>query len=281
MQSDRLLVFTGPSPRGWHRIQTFLECPQRYAWTYEGGSGHGSAKASANEEEGEAAPLVRGSLIHLGLAQHYSQMREYQNGRDPELYYAPEDAMRIMAEAKGGVWAAEVEDMIRCVNAYRDYWHSEDFKVLHVEELFQGEFEGYPLTGRLDLVVEDRAGKVWVIDHKGTAFLNEKQRQFYSMSGQMQAYRWLAAGVYGERLAGVRLNLIQHTKTFKFQRVDTEPAPHLFRRFPESVRYAEEEIARLKALNLPANEWPMAMTELTCFHRYGKCKFAERCKWGG
>jgi hypothetical protein len=277
MMEDRLLVFTGPSPRGWHRIQTFLECPQRYAYEYEGRSGHGAA---AKEDSEDAVPLVRGSLLHLGLAQHYSQMREYQTGGNPDRYYDPVEAIQILAEAKGGVWASEAPEIIRCVDAYREYWHAEDFKVLHVEELFQGNFHGYPFTGRLDLVVEDRQGNVWVIDHKGTSFLSDKQRQFYSMSGQVHAYRWLAASVYGDRLAGVRINLVQHTKTFKFQRVDCDPAPHLFQRFPSIVQHAEQEIARLQALNLAVNEWPMAATELTCFHRYGKCKFAERCKWG-
>ena len=224
--------------------------------------------------------MVRGSLLHLGLAQHYSQMREYQQGKNPDLYYAPEEAMRIMADAKGGLWADNVENMIACIDAYRDYWHSEDFKILHVEELFQGEFGGYPLTGRLDLVIEDRQGRVYVIDHKGSAMVNDKQRQFYSMSGQMHAYRWLGAIAFGERLAGVRLNLVQHTGKFKFIRVDCEPAPHMFARFPALVAETERSIAQLQSENRPVNEWPMAMTELTCFHRYGKCRFAEQCKWG-
>ena len=275
--SERLLLFTGPSSRGWHRIQTFLECPQRYAYEYEGRRTTGAA---AKDDSDDAVPLVRGSLLHLGLAQHYSQMREYQQGRDPARFYDPAEAIEILADAKGGLWKSEAPEILRCVEAYQQYWAHEDFKVLHVEELFQSEFHGYPFTGRLDLVVEDRQGKVWIIDHKGTSFLSDKHRQFYSMSGQMHAYRWLAAATYGDRIAGVRVNLVQHTKVFKFQRVDTEPAPHLFKRFPEIVKYAEQEIERLKGLNLPVNEWPMAATELTCFHRYGKCKFAERCKWG-
>jgi hypothetical protein len=273
---DRLLVFTGPSPRGWHRIQQFLECPQRYAWTYEAGEGHGAG----NKESEESEPLVRGSLLHLGLAQHYSQMREYQHGRDPDLYYSPEEAMRLVAEVRGGVWQSSVDEIVRCVQAYTEYWSQEDFKVLHVEELFEGQFGGFPLTGRLDLVVEDRQGRVWVIDHKGTGMLSDKQRQFYSMSGQMHAYRWLGALAFGDRLAGIRLNLVQHTGKFKFVRADCEPAPHMFARFPEVVREAEQAIAQLRSENRAVNEWPMAMTELTCFHRYGKCKFAERCKWG-
>ncbi len=273
---DKLLLYTGPSSRGWHRLQLFLECPQRYAWTYEVPKGSGSSQ----ESKEDAPQLVRGSLLHLGLAQHYSQMREYQQGRNPELYYDPDEAIRILADAKGGVWAEEAPNIIQCVDAYREFWATESFKILHVEELFEGTFEGYPLTGRLDLVIEDRAGKVWVIDHKGTGFLSDEQRQFYSMSGQMHAYRWLAGMKYGDRLAGVRLNLIQHTNEYKFKRVDTEPAPHMLNAFPRVVKDTEEAIERLRASGRPYNEWPMSMTELTCFHRYGKCQFAERCKWG-
>ena len=28
------LMETGPSPRGWHRLQNMLECPQKYSYRY-------------------------------------------------------------------------------------------------------------------------------------------------------------------------------------------------------------------------------------------------------
>ena len=31
------LLETGPSPRGWSRLQSILECPQKYAYRYEFG----------------------------------------------------------------------------------------------------------------------------------------------------------------------------------------------------------------------------------------------------
>jgi hypothetical protein len=275
--SDRLIIFTGPSPRGWHRIAQFLECPSKYAWAHQAREPGVRAPAGPLEE---AVPLVRGSLIHLGLAQHYAQMREYQTGGDVNLYYDPEEAMRIVADAKGEAYQREVDDMVKCVLAYQDHWHNEDFKVLRVEELYEGYFHGYRLTGRLDLVIEDKQGRVFVIDHKSTGFLSAKQRTFYSISGQMHAYRWLAFMQYGDRLAGMRVNMIQHQNAFKFQRFDLDPAPHMFAEFPRIIKEAEEAIARFQAEGRAPADWPMAISELTCFHRYGACEFMDKCKWG-
>ena len=79
MTSPRIL-FTGASPRGWHRLQTVLECPQKFAWEYRyGREGFDdpkriallSAKLKQDEEQKSNSPaLIRGTLIHLGLA-HY------------------------------------------------------------------------------------------------------------------------------------------------------------------------------------------------------------------
>jgi hypothetical protein len=275
--SDRLLIFTGPSARGWHRIGQFLECPTKYARKYEGGEGGGG---HSSPEKEESVPLTRGSIIHLGLAQHYSRMREVQQGRDPDLYYTPSEAIEIVCAAKGEAWLREKDDCLGCLDAYFDNYRNEEFKVLRVEELMEGTFHGHRLTGRLDLVIEDRQGRIFVVDHKSTAFASPKQRTFYSVSGQMHAYRWLASGVYGERLAGMRINLVQHTKPYKFQRFDLDPAPHMFSNFPRIIKEAEETISRYKAEGRAPEEWPMAISELTCFHRYGACEYLEKCKWG-
>ena len=31
---EKRILVTGPSPRGWHRLQQVLECPAKYAWGY-------------------------------------------------------------------------------------------------------------------------------------------------------------------------------------------------------------------------------------------------------
>ena len=268
--SDRLLIFTGPSPRGWHRLQLFLECPQRYAWNYVAGI------KSINED---APPLVKGSLVHLGLAQHYAQLREKQHGRDPKLYFDPIEAIDIMVEAKPH-WKEHGELAKRVTEAYLVKWRNERFKIVAVEELLEAEIEGYRFTGRMDLVVEDSAGMIWIIDHKTTGRLQAQQRKFYSVSGQILGYQTLGRIHFGERFGGMRLNMIQHGGDFKFERFDVDPAPKMMERWPSAVKDAEEGIEKLMKEGRPADKWPIAPSELVCFHRYGPCNYIEQCKWG-
>jgi RecB family exonuclease len=267
---DRLLIFTGPSPRGWHRLQLFLECPQRYAWNYLAGL------KGINED---APPLVKGSLVHLGLAQHYAQLREKQQGRDPKLYFDPIEAIDIMVEAKPH-WKDHGELAKRVTEAYLVKWRNERFKVVAVEELLEAQIEGYRFTGRMDLVVEDSEGKIWIIDHKTTGRLQAQQRKFYSVSGQILGYQTLGKIHFGDRFGGMRLNMIQHGGDFKFERFNVDPAPKMMERWPSAVKDAEEGIQKLLDEGRPADKWPIAPSELVCFHRYGPCNYIEQCKWG-
>jgi hypothetical protein len=271
MTDDRLLVFTGPSPRGWHRLQLFLECPQRYAWNYVAGI------KGINEN---APPLVKGSLVHLGLAQHYSRMRETQQGGDPDRFYGPAEAIDLMAEVRGGAWAEHAALAKAVTEAYLVRWRNERFKIVAVEELLEAQIEGYRFTGRMDLVVEDSAGKIWIIDHKTTGRLQAKQRKFYSMSGQILGYQTLGRHHFGDRFGGMRLNMLQHGGEFKFERFDVEAAPKLLAKWPSAVKDAEEGIQKLLDEGRPEDQWPIAPSELVCFHRYGPCNYVEQCKWG-
>ena len=268
---ERLLIFTGPSPRGWHRLQLFLECPQRYAWNYIGG---------LKGIDGNAPPLVKGSLIHLGLAQHYARLREIQQGKDPDLYYDPIEAIDIMGEAQGGPWKDFGPLAKDVMDAYLHKWRHENMKVVSVEELLEANIGGHRFTGRMDLVVEDGEGRIWIIDHKTTGRLQAQQKRFYSVSGQILGYQWLGKLHYGDRFGGMRLNMIQHGGDFKFQRFNVEPAPKLFEKWPQAVQDAEEGIAKLMEEKRPVDQWPIAPSELVCFHRYGPCNFLEQCKWG-
>jgi len=268
---DKLLIHTGPSPAGWHRLQLFLECPQRYAWNYLAG-----LKGINND----APPLVKGSLVHLGLAQHYSRVKAIQKGEDPEQFYEPNEAIDVMGEVQGGPWKEFGPLAKDVMDEYLLRWRNERFKVVAVEELLEAQISGYRFTGRMDLVIEDGEGKIWIVDHKTTGRLNPKQRRFYSVSGQILGYQWLGKLHFKERFAGMKLNMIQHGGDFKFQRFDVEPAPKLFAKWPTAVKDAEEGIEKLMAEGRPADEWPIAPSELVCFHRYGACNYLEQCKWG-
>jgi hypothetical protein len=292
MSNSPRILFTGASPRGWHRLQTVLECPQKFAWEYRyGKEGFDdprriallSDKLKQDEAQKSNSPaLIRGTLIHLGLAHYYARLKETQNGRDPELYLPPEDALRVFCAAQGPHYEEHCEEITACVKGYIDKFQPVDkYKVLHVEELFEARIGGYLFTGRLDLVVEDTRGVVWAFDHKSTGRMESKQREFYSISGQLIGYRWLVRGVYGDRFGGLKINLIQHGNgDFRYERPQLLQAPHLYSRFPQTVIDAERRIAELDDSGRPYSEWPTSMNEMTCYGRYGACKHIEKCKWG-
>lgn len=288
------IIFTGPSPRGWHRLQQAAECLQKYAWQYE--------VESKEDDKKTAAPLLKGTLLHLALAQHYARMRAAQNlegsaqpaggvpdlaslGQEkdtPEAWCPPEDAVYQVAEEMGA--EAYADDV---VEAYREYarQYADDmhqWKILAIEELADTRVAGrYRLTGRLDLLVEDTAGRVFAIDHKSTGRLTARHSKFYAMSGQLIGYAYMARKLYGERFAGLIVNLVEIKKGPKsMQRVELARSPFLESRFEQTVIDIEESIERMQASGRDPSDWPKAMNELTCFHRYGACDFTRLCRWG-
>lgn len=281
--SKQLLV-TGPSRKGWHRLQTFLECPQKFAWKYprEAGSADRSNTQDWIHRQGTSLPsppLIRGSLIHLGLAHHYARMKAKHEGKDPEDFYTPQEAVRVYGSQQG--WDLYVEPMVACVEAYMDHFCRENLRIVEVETPHTVTFlDGNDITGRLDLVVEDRAGRIYVIDHKTTVSYSDSQRTYYSMSGQFMAYTWLGIATWGDRFAGMKINFIQHTEPYKFIRVDTLPAPALLRKLPTTIAHAERQIRFLREMYPDVNDWPTANSELTCVHRYGECEFIRQCRFG-
>ena len=74
--------------------------------------------------------------------------------------------------------------------------------------------------------------------------------------------------------------MIQHGGEFKFERFDVDPAPKLLAKWPSAVADAERGIQNLLDEGRPEDEWPIAPSELVCFHRYGPCNYLEQCKWG-
>lgn len=275
------VIFTGPSPRGWHRIQTFLECPQRFAFGHPDECGDPSDPVYAAlkaEPKRSARPLEIGSLLHLGLAQHYARMAMQQQGRSAEEYMEPLTAVRFV----GGLQKSEyVEYVVECLSAYFDHYRREDFEVVEVESLNAITFGGYKLTGRLDLAIRHRqTGLVYVMDHKSTSRYSEAQRLAYSLSGQFHTYEWMARQKYGTAFGGMKINFIQHTPPHKFVRVDSYPVPNLLRKLPGTVVAVETQIEALRSMRLGLADWPVANSELVCTHKYGPCEFTNICRFG-
>jgi len=85
-------VFAGSSGEwGWHATELALRCPQLFAYTYR-------LKVIGKTE---SEPLLRGSLVHAGLAQAYKRLQESQAGGDPEKWVGYEEGIKHCAQELG------------------------------------------------------------------------------------------------------------------------------------------------------------------------------------
>jgi hypothetical protein len=260
----------GPSPRGWHRLQSMLECPQKYAWQYELG-------VSTFNEESPA--LIKGTMMHLALAQYYARKKNARLGLPIDEYMEAKEALHAKAKVEVG-WTEHLDQICDCYDQYLDFWGQEDWTVEEVEKLGFCKIGNHLFTGRFDLIIKDKSGTVYVMDHKTTSRIQANQAQYYGISGQLIGYAYMAQAIYGSSFGGVILNQIQHTGKMKFKRINLPPAPNLIAEFPQIVMDTEKRISEIQKEDRDPTKWPKAINELTCYSRYGACPFIDQCKWG-
>ncbi len=188
--------------------------------------------------------------------------------------------MAVVANEFGDVGESCLPSASRAVRAYSQHYGIEPFEVVEVEKQFEMEFGGYRYTARVDLAIRDHAEKVWFLDHKFVGRIEGKVYRRYLLSGQFLGLQWLGAKSFGNRFAGVRLNLIGW-RDLSFDRASIEPAPWMLERFPEVVKGAEEKIAAIERLVEEKKIVPASPSEHTCWGSYGECPAFELCRWGG
>lgn len=263
-------VFAGSSGEwGWHATELALRCPQLFAYTYR-------LKVLGKTE---SEPLLRGSLVHAGLAQHYRGMQEMQADGDPDRWADVYDGIDHCAEELGPAARQYVDPAKSILTSYLSHYALELVRPIAVEEVFSADIDGYKFTQRLDLVARERDGKVYVWDHKCVGRIDQKTVTRYTLSGQFLGMARFGAATYGSEFGGVKLNLIS-ADGLNFKRVMLDPAPHALRTFPVSVAHARKTIERLDEAQIPHDEWPKALSEQVCVSSYGLCPAFDKCRWG-
>jgi len=270
---------------GWHATELALRCPQLFAYSH---------RIPGLKFDDDRSALIRGSLVHQGLAHHYARLQNEQAGLDPDEWMTPEDAIdRCAVELASENPNARMDGFVRgAKNVLADYlahWPHERLEVLFVEEVFAMEVDGRKFTQRFDLVARMPDGRVWIFDHKTTGRIDHKVPQRYVLSGQFLGMATFGRRIWGAEFGGVRLNLIgcgaasvvAAPGSCTFSREAVDPAPHALRLFPLSVKHARDRIEALDASGLDPWEWPKALSEQTCITAYGRCSGYELCRWGG
>lgn len=272
MTDERVLLNSGASKRGWHRLERYLRCPRLFALHSAGLLGNGS-----NSE-----PLVRGSLVHVGLAHHFARLQAKQGNLAPERFYTPQEAMDLVAPTFGKLGSELLPVASETVAAYLALYSDEGWKILHVEQEFTTEISDGTRTRtytlRPDLGVEDSSGRVWIIDHKCQAHIGHIER--YTLSGQFLGLQLLGRQLYGAAFGGCIVNAIQAWPKFKVKKYPVDSAPESLKRFPQLVLDVEDQIARLENEGRDPMDWPGACSEFMCTNVYDRCEAFEICRFG-
>lgn len=264
-EDNTRLIFSGESPFGNHRYETFMLCPRKYAHKYIGERGEEKEKVARKK----ATSL--GTLVHVGLA-HWYKIR--QDPANAQRLYAPTEAVKAAAHYDGSEALSEQAQAI--VAAYTVEFAAERVNVLHVEEVFTLDFQGAPLTARVDLIFETRGDqRVYCVDHKTTGSASNRHAEMYAPTGQFSTLRWIGQELWGDRFGGVILNLIQ-TDPIKFLRPTLPAMPAHTRNFPTTIQQTYSRILALAGQ--PPEAYPRHPSEHTCWTRYGRCDHYEKCE---
>ena len=274
------LLNAGPSEAGWHRLQSVLRCPRLYALTHDT-----PWKLSA--------ALVKGSLVHIGLAHYYQRLKEEQEGNDPDQWHRPVEAISVMSlgeysKDNNELWLECAELAQQAVTQYVAHWAAEQWKILAVEHELRAYVadeernERYLYTQRADLIVANKSGKVSIIDHKTTFRIAPKTIRRYTLSGQMLGYRMFGQKMWGKNFSGVTLNMLKLPKEldgkYEFARPNVEPAPVSIPKLKQTIIYAERIIRDHQ--HLDPMDYPGAYHETACWTPYGQCPKFSVCQWG-
>lgn len=259
---------------GWHATELAMRCPRLFAYNHR-------CKVESFRE-GDRPALLKGSLVHAGLAHHYKRIQAEQLGQNPDEWATPEAAIEHEAVALGQYAAQYVPLAKKAVAEYRLHWLHEKLDILHVEDVFTAEIGGFKFTQRFDLVVRDHTGKVVIVDHKTSGRISSNGTR-YTLSGQFLGMPSFGRNIWGDEFGGTRINFIELPQLLaapcKFTRIEPDPAPMALKGFSLTVLHARQRIEQLDASGIPPNEWPMALSEQTCITPYGLCDAFELCRW--
>ena len=272
-------IETGQSPFGWHRIQTFMQCPTKYYHSY-----------IAKTPRGKLVPDLKfGILMHVALAHYYARkQKDAENDIDGMCkIQSPSIALFKKAEDKPD-WKESYEAVRDIFAKYREsrqikFWEKE-FKIISIEEIHEYKINNKLITFRADLVIcSKKTGLYFIVDHKTTPNFYKPNREFdidiagYVSSGQVLGYQHFGRKEWGEKFGGVILNFISQHQIFdSCQIIVPESEGHLDS-FPSSVEVYLEWIKRLEDRNAPMSAYPRVQSEFTCVHKYGKCEFYDYC----
>jgi len=313
--SGLILLDAGPSGQGWSTSEAQLTCPQLAAYNKHPELRDHPDVVYARMADREA--LVKGSLVHVGTAHHYTAVMYRQNGwgnSTPGVapissYYGPVEAVAAAAENRerelvetfgdrnpyAGSWRKHVTLCQDALLAYMAFWANERMRILAVEHRVEVPISGIAFDGtevstvhsaRIDLIAEE-AGRAYMIDSKSFSALwaDKRKRAGFALSGQFMGHNLIGRHLYGDQYGGVRINMIglnpKSKPAERFVRFEPAPAPFANYEFEQQIIDRRALMSALARSGRNPWRYPKALSETDgCMSRYGACSYRSLCSWG-
>ncbi len=183
----------------WSEVKTFQRCPKQWEYKY---------LQRLQPKEKRRAPYL-GNWLHACLETYYHD-GDWKIGHQlyVDEYNKLFDEEKEEIDKKYGPMPSQVERIIR---SYLWYYKNEGWKVIATEQDVLAMLKP-PIwvKGRLDLLVEDEEGLIWLVDHKSTALIPE-QNAYHATDPQLMIYPWAIERMkfLGIKVAGVIYNYIK------------------------------------------------------------------------
>jgi hypothetical protein len=188
------------------RIKSFNRCPKEYEYKF----------IQHLVPKRKVRPLFLGSWVHACLETHYRDgdwtIGHKQYVAEWNKLFEEERQALSNGRGKSGIPLPQLVE--RIMKSYLWYYRDDTFKPYMVEQILEVEtplkVDGkyFVFKGRLDLIMEDEDGLLWLWDHK-TASTIPQPTSFHGMDPQLMLYPWAAKIQYGIDIAGVYYNYVR------------------------------------------------------------------------
>lgn len=272
---------SGPSRAGFHFIQTYLGCRREFYFRYLLGL----------RKKTTSPPLNFGRAIHEGMATFYRTSKELEAVKAFE---------QVMAQARGEF--ANPSDYDACMEKgpilLRAWINTHGRNDLRNFTIVGSEMElsaylpnKYLVTGRLDVLLKDKAGNYLIKDAKTSSSSITLTRVSGELSDQGTTYCWLFEKCYpklASRLSGFMLDILYwnenstRTSNIALYRADIiKPSKFWLAAFETYTMDILVEIAqRTKAVLDKTHEPTQAFCPNTghCFAYHRVCDYIDVCR---
>ena len=302
---QKILINTSASFRGANVTRTISQCPRRYAF-----------RRSLVERSEYIGHFEQGTMMHIGLAHHYTQEGIRESGRvkvdgtvyrDADLFYGPFEAVdryaKILIERfpnspldRGGSTGPQSvhEDIASRALAVRELLKMviEDDPILAIGVPVAIEMEvratletgGLVHTDRIDLIYRRFTGELRAVDYKTTSRLDKLFYEIYRKDVQfVQIYR-IMRELYPKSFSGIDiLALKKRGKRAKpkisFEEADPYPGDLQIKRADATLLWWDKIEKDLWDVfgDKPAGFWPAANNADNCHGHWGKCPYFDIC----